>query len=107
MPGGGKKKVNWIFLYRHLIPVIRHLLSAMEIDHFINPGYGWMCKHCAGETEAGAADEVRGRARFFTEGEAESKEPALSTPALARWRDAARSTLYCPRCGVEELVSKA
>jgi hypothetical protein len=65
-----------------------------------------MCKHCAGETEACAA-EVEGRARFFTEGEAESKEPALSTPALARWRDATRRTLYCPRCGIEETVSKA
>jgi len=82
------------------------LLFAMEIEHFINLGYGWMCKHCAGEMGAGAA-EVKGRARFFTEGEAESKEPALSTPALARWRDSTRRALYCPRCGVEEMVSKA
>lgn len=78
----------------------------MEIDHFINPGYGWMCKHCAAEDEAGTTEGV-GRARFFTEGEAESKEPALSTPALARWRDHTRRTLYCPRCGVEESVDKA
>ena len=79
----------------------------MEIEHFINYGYGWMCKHCLAEMEeAGAVQELE-RARFFIEGEAETKEPALSTPALARWRDAARSTLYCPRCGVEELVSKA
>jgi hypothetical protein len=76
----------------------------MEIEHFVNLGYGWMCKHCAGEMEEGAVDE---RARFFREGEAESKEPSLSTPALARWRDATRQTLYCPRCGVEEFVSKA
>lgn len=79
----------------------------MEIDHFINPGYGWMCKHCAAEREAGVVALVKGRARFFTEGEAESKEPALSTPALARWRDATRRTLYCPSCGIEEQVSKA
>jgi hypothetical protein len=78
----------------------------MEIEHFINPGYGWMCKHCLPEDEARGAKE-EGRARFFTEGEAETKEPALSTPALARWRDAARRTLYCPRCGVEEMVYKA
>lgn len=81
----------------------------MEIEHFVNPGYGWMCKHCMAEDEARVAEggARRPRARFFTEGEAETKEPALSTPALARWRDAARRTLYCPRCGVEELVSKA
>jgi hypothetical protein len=78
----------------------------MEIDHFINPGYGWMCKHCMAEDEARQAPGGS-RARFLTEGEAETKEPALSTPALARWRDAARQTLYCPRCGVEEMVSKA
>ena len=78
----------------------------MEIEHFINPGYGWMCKHCAVEDEARAA-KAESRARFFNEGEAESKEPQLSTPALARWRDRARITLYCPRCGIEEMVSKA
>jgi hypothetical protein len=78
----------------------------MEIDHFINLGYGWMCKHCAAAAERGAVETER-PARFFTEGEAESKVPVISTPALARWRDAARQTLYCPRCGVEELVSKA
>lgn len=80
--------------------------SLMEIEHFFNPGYGWMCRHCAGEDEA-RASSAEARARFFNEGEAESKEPKLSTPALARWRDAARTTLYCPRCGVEERLSKA
>jgi hypothetical protein len=79
----------------------------MEIEHFINVGYGWMCKHCASRAEEAGAVNAEGRARFFTEGEAESKEPLLSTPALARWRDATRRTLYCPNCGVEENVSKA
>ncbi|HEX8747567.1 MAG TPA: hypothetical protein VF717_10230 [Pyrinomonadaceae bacterium] len=78
----------------------------MEIEHFINPGYGWMCRHCMAEDEARGA-VVGARARFLTEGEAETKEPALSTPALARWRDATRQTLYCPQCGVEEMVNKA
>jgi hypothetical protein len=91
---------------RHLAPDTRHTFSMLEIDHFINPGYGWMCKHCAGETEA-ADIEGGARARFYTEGEAETKEPALSTPALARWRDAGHQTLYCPRCGIEEMLSKA
>lgn len=79
----------------------------MEIEHFTNPGYGWMCKHCLAEDEADASLAGGGRARFFTEGEAETKEPALSTPALARWRDSTHRTLYCPRCGIEEMLSKA
>lgn len=78
----------------------------MEIEHFINPGYGWLCKHCLREIETRASLN-EGRARFFTEGEAEEKEPSLSTQALARWRDAAREALVCPRCGIEELVNKA
>lgn len=78
----------------------------MEIEHFINPGYGWMCKRCMTEDEAREASGGE-RARFFTEGEAETKDPALSTPGLARWRDATRQALYCPRCGVEEMVGKA
>ncbi|MBV9959169.1 MAG: hypothetical protein JO360_12150 [Acidobacteria bacterium] len=77
----------------------------MEIEHFINPGYGWLCKHCLGELET-RASLLEGRARFFTEGEAEEKEPELSTRALARWRDAAREVLCCPHCGIEEMVSK-
>jgi hypothetical protein len=79
---------------------------VIEIDNFINLGYGWMCKRCAALDDERAA-EGEHRARFFTEGEAESKELFLSTPALARWRDATRRTLYCPRCGIEEMVSKA
>lgn len=76
-----------------------------ETDHFINVGYGWMCKHCRAGDEA-REDEQRTRARFLTEGEAEDKEPRLSTPALARWTDATHRTLVCPRCGIEELISK-
>ncbi len=76
-----------------------------EIEHFINPGYGWICKHCA--AESGTLAKGQGRPRFLTEGEAEDKEPSLSTPALARWRDASRQSLVCPRCGIEEAVNKA
>jgi hypothetical protein len=75
----------------------------MESDHFINPGYGWQCKHCNREVETRAGE---GRARFFSEGESEDKEPRLSSPALARWRDASRQILYCPRCSIEELINK-
>jgi len=78
----------------------------MEIEHFINEGFGWVCKHCSGELEA-RAGENRGRARFFSEGEAEEKEPRLSTLALARWTSPSRRALSCPRCAVEEVVDKA
>ncbi|HEX8846774.1 MAG TPA: hypothetical protein VF791_19180 [Pyrinomonadaceae bacterium] len=78
----------------------------LEIDHFINTGLGWVCKHCGGEMGARVQEEGT-RARFFREGEAEEKEPELSTTALARWTSPARRALFCPRCGVEEAVDKA
>ncbi len=77
----------------------------METEHFINQGFGWVCRHCRAKEKA--QDALEGRARFHSEGEAEDKEARLSTVALARWRDATRRTLFCPRCGVEELISKA
>ena len=78
----------------------------MEIDHFINEGFGWVCKHCSAEMKARVAENNM-RARFFSEGEAEEKEPKLSTLALARWTTPARRALRCPRCGIEELIDKA
>lgn len=77
----------------------------METEHFINRGFGWVCRHCLVEEDMPEARE--GRARFHSEGEAEESEARLSTVALARWRDATRRTLFCPRCGVEEMISKA
>lgn len=74
-------------------------------EHFINAGYGWTCKHCRAEDEASAINQSP-RARFFTEGEAEEREPKLSAPTLARWRDATRRILVCPRCGVEERIEE-
>jgi hypothetical protein len=78
----------------------------LEIDHFINEGFGWMCKHCSAVRQA-RVNEQATRARFFTEGEAEEKEPQLSAPALARWTSPTRRALKCPRCGIEEPVDKA
>lgn len=78
----------------------------IEIEHFTNEGYGWVCKHCSLKMEA-RVSEKNTRARFFSEGEAEDKEPKLSTPALARWTTLTRHTLSCPTCGIEERVDKA
>jgi hypothetical protein len=86
---------------------IRHtVFTVIETTHFINTGFGWVCKHCSAEQDAPAVQE-QGRARFFSEGESESKEPRLSTTALARWRDATRQALVCPRCSIEETINKA
>ncbi|HEV3468889.1 MAG TPA: hypothetical protein VG148_06180 [Pyrinomonadaceae bacterium] len=75
-----------------------------ETRHFINDGYGWACKRCraAGDADAPSADTPL--PRFFREGEAEDRNPRLSSPSLARWKDAARRALVCPRCGIEERV---
>jgi DNA-directed RNA polymerase subunit RPC12/RpoP len=78
----------------------------LETDHFINEGFGWVCKHCSTKMKA-RVNEKDTRARFFTEGEAEEKEPALSTVALARWTTPGRRALACPHCGIEEMLDKA
>ena len=79
------------------------------MQHFINHGYGWTCRHCSTQTDARVVDaDARAAAqtlpRFFTEGEAEERDPKLSAPALARWRDDSRQALFCPHCGVEEAL---
>ena len=92
-----------------------------ETKHFVNDGYGWACKRCLSSDDADAsrvesddADAQRGPsatpradvlARFFSEGEAEEREPRLSAHSLARWTDDSRRTLRCPRCGVEEKIN--
>ena len=73
-------------------------------EHFINTGFGWTCRHCR-EKDGPRASVGSARARFFTEGEAEEREPKLSAPLLARWRDATRQVLVCPHCGVEEKIT--
>ena len=72
-----------------------------ETEHFINRGYGWLCKQCSEQADD-LAHDANARARFFTEGEAEEREPVLSAPSLARWRDDSHSVLVCPHCGTEE-----
>jgi hypothetical protein len=77
--------------------------KALEIDGFYFAGFGWICKTCQPKEQ----DSSKGRARIHSEGEGEAKTPRYSSPGLAKWRDAARQTLYCPACGAEEAVNKA
>lgn len=73
-----------------------------ELNDFQNDGFGWFCVQC--KTELDHVREEASRSRLLSEGEAESKTPTLSTPALAKWADAAQTRLFCPRCGVSESV---
>ena len=79
-------------------------MLVLELEHFINEGFGWECKACR---VANVAARESGLPRFYVEGEAEEKETRLTVPARARWRDAAQQSLYCPQCLAEEQVSKA
>jgi hypothetical protein len=76
----------------------------IELNDFYNDGFGWICRHCARESGSPTGGEG---SRLLREGEAESKAPRLSTDALAKWADPARTVLVCPRCGITESAEKA
>ena len=80
----------------------RVAVLMIELNDFFNDGFGWKCRQCYRETSAAS----NGHARFYNEGEAESKQPQLTEPAMAIWADVARTTLICPRCSVSEIVDK-
>jgi hypothetical protein len=72
-----------------------------EIENFYNQGFGWICRKC--DAEAPHDDDL-GPSRLMREGEAESKNPSLSSQFLARWADREHTTLECPRCGITEKI---
>jgi hypothetical protein len=82
----------------------------IELEDFYNDGFGWICKQCERElkeqniSDSSAVAETH--SRLLREGEAESKNPRLSNPALARWTDKAQRALMCPRCGITEPADK-
>jgi hypothetical protein len=75
-----------------------------EFNDFVNDGFGWICRHCARELRE-PADRSK-HSRLMREGEAEGKNPSLSTQALARWVDKTHRALTCPRCGITESIEK-
>jgi hypothetical protein len=75
-----------------------------ELKEFYNDGFGWICRRC--EAEIGVTEaEGPVRSRLMREGEGESKQPVLSTRALAQWSDETRAELTCPRCGRAESIA--
>jgi hypothetical protein len=77
----------------------------IELEMFYNNGFGWVCRQCEAERQGVASSETNAASRLMREGEAERKQPVLSS-ALAKWLDPSHRTLICPRCGVTELVDK-
>ena len=82
-------------------------MTRIELDDFYNAGFGWICRRCELELKESANSSAAAsptHSRLLREGESESKEPRLSSAALAKWFDAAQTTLICPRCGLTEAV---
>jgi uncharacterized protein YdaU (DUF1376 family) len=77
----------------------------IELDDFYNDGFGWVCRHCDRELKAAQENDSK-HSRLLREGEAESKTPTFSNPALAKWTDKTQRVLMCPRCGITELAEK-
>lgn len=78
-----------------------------DLESFYNAGTGWICKRCESELKETASDaSEQSLPRVWREGEAETKQPRMASP-LAKWTDAARNQLICPRCGITELIDKA
>lgn len=77
-----------------------------ELNDFYNDGFGWICRHCELELVDLAAADIS-HSRLMREGEAESKQPQFSNPALAKWADPVQSILVCPRCGITEPADKS
>lgn len=79
--------------------------EMIELNDFYNAGFGWICRQCERELVT-SKTSIDGLSRIFREGEAESKDQQLSNQALAKWTDATRQYLTCPRCGITELVDQ-
>ncbi|MBX7054512.1 MAG: hypothetical protein K1X36_06115 [Pyrinomonadaceae bacterium] len=74
-----------------------------ETKDFYNDGYGWQCRACSRELTPTRPLESS-LPLYYREGEAESKGSLPTIQAMAKWTDATRRSLTCPRCGVTELI---
>ena len=73
-----------------------------ELQHFFHAGDVWICKRCD-EKMREIKTSLR-LPRYYREGEAESKETALSAP-IAIWADDSHRELHCSHCGISEIRS--
>ncbi|HEY0428890.1 MAG TPA: hypothetical protein VGC76_14000 [Pyrinomonadaceae bacterium] len=81
-------------------------MERAELNDFYNAGFGWICRRCERDLKIRTGVSDSNQSRLMSEGEAESKQPALSSVALAKWNDKEQRTLICPRCGITELADK-
>ena len=81
-------------------------MEKQQLNDFYNDGFGWICKSCERELESEEKVSDVKFSRLMSEGEAESKQPKLSSHALAKWADKTNRTLMCPRCGITEPIDK-
>jgi hypothetical protein len=79
-------------------------MPGIEYRDFYNDGFGFVCRHCEREFKEKENSQTSKHSRLMREGEAESKQPKLSSPALAKWLDKAQTTLICPNCGITEKI---
>lgn len=79
-------------------------MQKRDSENFRNDGFGWKCKNCEAELEMQKKEFGKDISRLLREGEAESKSPKFSTPALAKWANAEQNTLICPRCENTEQI---
>ncbi len=70
-----------------------------QTTHFFNLGYGWLCKHCSSE------DTERKHHSHHHHNHSEHHHRP-SVPALAKWIDEEHHGLTCPRCGIEERLTR-
>jgi hypothetical protein len=77
-----------------------------QTNHFFDLGYGWLCKHCSAE-DAERKQHPEIHASLQNHNKPEQNQAKSSGLALARWTSPAHQALTCPRCGIEETVSKA
>jgi hypothetical protein len=82
---------------------------VQQTNHFFDLGYGWLCKHCSAQDAERKRQHSQTPAGFLNENKPQQKQsnaPACGLP-LARWTNSTRQALSCPRCGIEEMISKA
>lgn len=92
------------FQIRAFLLVFEGPMSSLVFTHFRNDGFGWICGSC--EEKSPPSTSGGSRSRLMREGEAESKNPTLSSEAIAKWADRENKILTCPRCGTTEQAAK-